>query len=337
MIDKSAEMQQRLIDDLLDVSRMSSGQLRLNLRITRLTDAVRGAIASVQPSADARKINIEFAVQGEIGLVRADADRIQQIVWNLLSNAVKFTPSGGSIWITLARDGEDVSIVVKDNGAGIRRDFLPHVFERFRQAEVVTTRQHGGLGLGLAIAKQLVELHGGSIAVDSEGEGKGATFTVHLPLRSDPQGVADEDGRQLDADDLEESLKGAQVLLVEDDTRSREATTKVLELTGAKVQAVDNASAAFDAYGGAQPTAIVCDIGLPGEDGYSLIQRVREFERARKLPRVPAVALTAFVRAQDSQRALASGFDEHLPKPVDVPALVGTLSRLIERANQQRS
>jgi two-component system CheB/CheR fusion protein len=327
MIDRSAEAQQHLIDDLLDVSRMSSGQLRLNLRLTRLGDAVRGAVEAVQPSANVRKVQIFSKLGEDIGMVRADPERIQQVIWNLISNAVKFTPAGGRIDVDMTRNGGEVTITVQDSGIGIRPEFLPFVFERFRQAEVITTRQHGGLGLGLAIAKELVELHGGTISAHSEGENRGARFTVHLPL-APSIGAAEEAPHQ--RRDATQSLDNLRILLVEDDAGSRMATARSLELRGGVVDAVANVPSALAAYTQMRPDAMILDIGLPGEDGYSLIKRFRNLEAAERLPRVPAVALTAFARMNDREHAFDAGFDEHLPKPVDVDTLVSTLLRLTQ-------
>jgi two-component system CheB/CheR fusion protein len=330
MIDRSAEAQQHLIDDLLDVSRMSSGQLRLNLRETRLSDAVRAAIDSVQPSADVRRVHINSQLSNAIGAVRADPERIQQVVWNLMSNAVKFTSPGGHVDVRLSREDDSVIIEVQDTGVGIRSDFLPHVFERFRQAEVVTTRQHGGLGLGLAIAKQLVELHGGDISAHSGGPGQGATFTVRLPLP--PLNVASDEQTPRPAN-LASELGGLRILLVEDDEGSRVATCRAIELRGARVTAVGDATAALTAYTQTRPDAVVLDIGLPGEDGYSLIQRIRNLETAEQLPRTAVIALTAFARTEDRKRCLEAGFDEHLPKPVDMNALTTAIVNLTRNSS----
>lgn len=329
MIGRAAEAQQHLIDDLLDVSRMSSGQLRLNPRLTRLADVVRSAVESVRPSAEARKIQIVLELSDAVGVVRADPERMQQVLLNLISNAVKFTPGGGRIDVRMTRSGgsDDVIIAVTDTGIGIRPEFLPHVFERFRQAEVVTTRQHGGLGLGLAISKQLVELHGGSIAADSAGEGKGATFTARLPLPKSS-------GEQRDLPNLhslDQSLNNLRVLLVEDDSGSRLATCRALEQRGGIVDAAPNAPLAMATYTQTPPDAMILDIGLPAEDGYSLIARIRELEAAQGLSRVPAIALTAFARTRDRERAFAVGFDEHLAKPVDIETLVTVLLGLTRR------
>jgi PAS domain S-box-containing protein len=328
MIDRAAEAQQHLIDDLLDVSRMSSGQLRLNLRQLRLSDVVRSAVQSVRPAADARKIQIVLDLSDDVGVVRADPERMQQVLLNLVSNAVKFTPGGGRIDVQMKRSGDDVTIAVKDTGIGIREEFLPHVFERFRQAEIVTTRQHGGLGLGLAIVKQLVELHGGTIVAKSEGEGKGATFTATLPL---PKSQGDQRDFAMNLRSSAEGLNDSRILLVEDDSSSRLATCRALELRGASMDAVPNAALAVSAYTQSRPAAMILDIGLPGEDGYSLITRIRELETAQGLSRVPAIALTAFARTHDRERAFAAGFDEHLAKPVDIEILVAALLRVIRR------
>jgi two-component system CheB/CheR fusion protein len=328
MIDRSAEAQQHLIDDLLDVSRMSSGQLRLNLHLTRLAEVVRSAIESVRPSADVRKVQIVSALSDEVGVVRADPERIQQVLLNLISNALKFTPGGGRIDVQLTRSGDDVIMIVKDTGIGIRAEFLPHVFERFRQAEIVATRQHGGLGLGLAIAKQLVELHGGTIVAHSEGEGKGATFTATLPL---PKSNSEQREFPTHARSSNDGLNHLHILLVEDDSGSRLATCRALELRGAIVDAVPNASFAMATYTQTRPDAMILDIGLPGEDGYSLIARIREHEAAQRRSRVPAIALTAFARTNDRESAFAAGFDEHLAKPVDIEILVSVLLKLTRR------
>jgi CheY-like chemotaxis protein len=297
----------------------------LNLRLTRLADAVRAAIEGVQPSADVRKVRINSMLSEDIGVVRADPERIQQVIWNLVSNAVKFTPTGGRIDVKMTRLGNDVCIVIQDTGIGINPEFLPHVFERFRQAEVITTRQHSGLGLGLAIAKQLVELHGGTITASSEGEGLGSTFTVQLPLAptvDDPP----EPPETFAA--LPQGVDNLRILLVEDDAGSRMATARALELRGAVIDAVANPASALAAYTQMRPDAMILDIGLPGEDGYSLMKRFRNLETAQQLTPVPAIALTAFARNNDRERAFAAGFDEHLAKPVDIEAVVAVLLRL---------
>ena len=325
-IDRAALAQQQLIDDLLDVSRMASGQLRLAMRDTMLVDAVEAAVETIQPLATSRRIELTTDLSAEVGVVHIDPDRIQQVVWNLLANAVKFTPEGGTVHVGVTRVDSTVEIEVRDTGIGIRREFLPQVFDRFRQAEQGATRRFAGLGLGLAIAKQLVELQGGTITALSEGEGRGATFTVYLPLerRAAP---AREIATALDGEAA--SLHGADLLLVEDETAAREATHFLLEQRGAIVRSVDSAAQARAALATRRPDAIVADIGMPHEDGYAFLETLRRSEREQGLPPVPAVAVTAFARPEDRQRALAAGFNEHLSKPVDLERLVAVLARLI--------
>ena len=325
MIDRAALAQQQLIDDLLDVSRMVSGNLRLALRSTDLASTVAAAIDAIRALADSRRISVEVDLSSEVGHVVVDPDRIQQVVWNLLANAVKFTPEGGHIAVGLRRVGGSVEIEITDTGAGIRAEFLPHIFDRFRQADSGSTRRYAGLGLGLAIAKQLTEIHGGSIRAESDGEGLGATFTVYLPLEQ--QAVAQEDEAEVGAANAI-GLVGVEVLLVEDETMAREATELSLEKNGARVRAVESAARAHEAYATRRPDVIVADIGMPNEDGYALIARIRRTEQAQHAARVPAVAVTAFARNEDRERALAAGFDEHLSKPVDCERLVCVLEQL---------
>jgi PAS domain S-box-containing protein len=324
VIERAAVAQQQLIDDLLDVSRVESGKLRLAVRPVCLIDVIRAAATAVQPMLESRDVRIEQSLSDEIGVVNADPERIEQVVWNLLANAIKFTPDGGSIRITARRaDNNDVEIRVVDTGVGITSDFLPHVFERFRQAEGVTTRTHGGLGLGLAIVRQLVELHGGTIRAASDGTGRGAVFTVSLPL-----------GRlqQLDGEPAEAvpgrtgTLQGVTILLVEDDPDAREAMRRLLELDGAMVRAASDAAEAREAYLADTPDLLVCDIGLPSEDGLSLIRWLRRIEHDWNRKRVPALAVTAFARVDDERAALAAGFDKHVPKPVDEETLVASIN-----------
>lgn len=326
MIDRASLAQQQLIDDLLDVSRMATGNLRLALRDTDLTKAVEAAIEAMRPLAEDRKLTLNAELGAGVGNVRIDPDRIQQVVWNLLGNAVKFTPEGGRIGVHLRRVDEIVAIEITDTGIGIRPEFLPHVFDRFRQADSAFTRQFAGLGLGLAIAKQLVELHGGTINARSEGEGRGATFTVYLPLE---QRCLATESRESTSDVLPAGdLRGMEVLLVEDETMAREVTQRLLEQCGAQVRAVNNAAGAHEAFAIRRPDVIVADIGMPGEDGYALLKRLRRTEQEQHIARVPAVAVTAFARIEDRERALGAGFDEHLAKPVDPERLISVLSGL---------
>jgi two-component system CheB/CheR fusion protein len=329
-IERAAIAQQQVIEDLLDVSRIASGKLRLAPRDTRLAEAIQGAVSAVRPIAGSRGLRLECDLAGDIGVVRADPDRIQQIVWNLLSNAVKFTPAGGTVRVAGIRKGPDIEISVTDSGIGINPAFLPHVFDRFRQAEAGAARQHSGLGLGLAIARQLAQLHGGDIGADSEGEGRGATFTVYLPLP-----VRLEEALQADVDVASPpiDLTGIEVLLVEDEPSTLATMRRLLERKGARVRAVESAAAARTAFAAQRPDVIVSDIGLPGEDGYAFLKDLRARCNGADA-RVPSLALTAFARVEDRKQALAAGFDEHLTKPVDTERLIAVIAALARRPPQ---
>jgi CheY-like chemotaxis protein len=324
MIGRAAIAQQQVIDDLFDVSRIASGKLKLALQDAMLANVVKSAVEAVEPVATARGIRLSSRVANDLGLVRADPGRLQQVIWNLLSNAVKFTPQGGSVSVAARRDGAMVTIEVTDTGVGIKREFLPHVFDRFRQAEVGATRAHGGLGLGLAIAKQIVELHGGTISVLSEGDGQGSTFRVELPL---PVSAGIDDTNEVRALDsgAGASLSDIDILLVEDETNAREVMQKLLQERGARVRAVESAAQAREAIEIRRPRLIISDIGLPGEDGYALMRDIRERDTES---RIAALAVTAFARPEDRQLALDAGFDEHLPKPVDPDKLLELAAKL---------
>jgi CheY-like chemotaxis protein/two-component sensor histidine kinase len=322
MVERAAMAQQQVIDDLFDVSRINSGKLHLGMRETRLADAIRGAVDAVEPVAIARGIRLKTDIGADIGIVRADPGRIQQVVWNLLSNAVKFTPSGGSVSVTAQRVEAMVQIIVSDTGIGMRPDFLTNVFERFRQAEIGTTRKHGGLGLGLSIAKQIVELHGGTIAVSSEGEGKGSVFTVRLPLP--PHAAREETAASTGATDSD--LRGINILVVDDESGARVTLQRLLESRNAEVRAVDSVSAARDAIDTHKPHVLISDIGMPGEDGYALIRHLRSIKSKH---RIAAIAVTAFARAEDRQRALEAGFDEHVAKPIDADRFVEIVASMV--------
>jgi two-component system CheB/CheR fusion protein len=327
-IERAALAQQKLIDDLLDVSRIASGKMRLSLQHVRLADSILNAFDAVNPVANARGQRLEVHVAEDIGRVRADPDRVQQFVWNLLSNAAKFTPKGGRIALAARRNGDDVEITVTDSGIGISREFLPHVFDKFRQADTGAARKNSGLGLGLGIVRQLVELHGGSIEITSAGEGKGTMCKVVLPLPSVPDEDVDFVGTQAA---VRPDLTGVDVLLVEDEAATRETTRRLFESAGALVRAVDSAHGAHAALLQRQPQVIVSDIGLPGEDGYTLLKEVRVAARAANSARIPALALTAFARADDRRRALDAGFDEHLAKPADPEQLISIVAQLAQR------
>ena len=325
-LERSALAQQQLIDDLLDLSRVARGQLRLELKDMRLSDALEAAIAQIQPVAQSRQIQLTADLAGGTDPVRADADRIQQVAWNLLTNAVKFTPCGGRVDVWLHRAGDRMELQVSDTGAGIDPQFLPFVFDRFRQGTTGTARRQSGLGLGLAIAKQLVELHGGTISAESRGPGQGALFRVRLPLGGSAGGIQESAGARcgLELPDLSR----IQVLIVDDDPSAREALARLLEQCGAVVRAVGSCAAARESVVLHRPDVIVADIGMPGEDGYSLLRGLRRDEQRRHQRRIPALAVTAFARLEDRQRALAASFDDHLPKPVDPDRLVAAVATL---------
>ena len=341
-IRQSADAQRQLIEDLLDMSGILAGKLRLNVREVDLGPAIQAAIDAVSPMAEAKGVAVEASLGEGVGRIRVDPDRIQQVVWNLLSNAVKFTDAGGRVWVRAGRHNSGVvRIVVQDTGLGITPSFLPFVFDRFRQADASTTRAYGGLGLGLAICRQLVELHGGSIEAHSAGQGQGSTFTVDLPVVDLKPEVAFASRVGSRADAVRSFvptpvLKGVRVLLVEDDAATRAVMQWVMERCEAEVTAVASAAQAVAAFrDGLSKTpydVIASDIGLPVQDGYELIRELRDLQGLRAGGRpVPAVALTAYARAEDRTKALASGFQEHLPKPVGPGKLVETVARLVGR------
>jgi signal transduction histidine kinase len=332
-IERNARSQAQLIADLLDVSRIITGKLRLDLQPVELRRIIEAVLDSVRPAADAKGIRLQVALDPLASPVLGDADRLQQVVWNLLSNAIKFTPQEGSVEVRLRQTPTSAEMRVSDSGVGIRPDFLPYVFDRFRQAEGSITRSHGGLGLGLSIVRHLVELHGGTVEVQSEGEGKGAAFTVHLPVRSSLSEeilplVASE--RQIGPWGNPALLAGLRILVVEDEADTRELLVTALEQCGAQVIAVPSAAAALEQLDSGPADVLVSDLGMPDEDGYSLIRKVRARAPGQG-GSVPAAALTAYARAEDRSRVLASGFQMHLPKPIDPGDLVNMVASLAGR------
>jgi CheY-like chemotaxis protein len=323
-IERNATAQTQLIEDILDVSRIITGKLHLALSQVSLVQVIEMAIDAARPAAAAKNLEIESDLDLAIGTVTGDPERLQQVVWNLVSNAVKFSRPGGRIELALRRiDGEVVELEVKDSGEGIDPAFLPHIFERFRQAEASTTRVHGGLGLGLAIVRHIVELHGGTVSASSEGRGRGTKFVVRLrdKLLQANEPAADHSPRseRLERASLTTAnadLTDVKVLVLEDDDDTRDLLVSILRQLGADVTAAPDAASGMALLLDLLPDVVVSDIGMPHEDGYSFIRRVRMLPPEQG-GRTPAIALTAYAREQDRKRALEAGFDMYVPKPVD--------------------
>jgi signal transduction histidine kinase len=333
-IERNAKAQAQLIADILDVSRIITGKLRLELGPVNLPRVIEAVLDSVRPAAEAKAIRLSVILDPLATPVLGDSDRLQQVIWNLLSNAIKFTPKEGLVGVVLRQvDGASLEIEVRDSGIGIRPDFLPYVFDRFRQAESSITRSHGGLGLGLSIVRHLIELHGGTVEVESEGEGQGATFLVRLPLRAELAEGASIEGRQASSSSvwsLPDLLKEVRVFVLEDEEDTRDLLVTALEQCGADVTAFGTVPETLAAFDRAAPDVLVSDIGIPVEDGYSLIRKVRSRDASHG-GNVPAAALTAYARPEDRLRALEAGFQTHLAKPLDPAELVATVARLAGR------
>jgi len=337
-VERNAESQKQLIDDILDVSRIITGKLRLQVRPVSLVSILEGALDSVRPAADAKRITLRVTVTPRIGVVAGDPDRLRQAVWNMLTNAVKFTPEGGTVEVSVGLEGSSALIEVKDTGHGIDPAFLPFVFDRFRQADASTTRQKGGLGLGLAIVRHIVELHGGTVRAHSEGAGRGATFALTLPLKSlgndGGEGEAQACSEPLTSGEaLREcppALDGLHVLVVDDEEDTLELLRTVLEFCGARVTTARSAASALRAFGEESPDVLVSDIGMPDMDGYELIRRVRRL-RPEEGGRTPALALTAYAREEDRRRAIRAGFQSHLAKPAAPDELAEVVASLAGR------
>jgi signal transduction histidine kinase len=328
-IERSAITQGQLVEDLLDVSRITAGKLVLDARPIDLAVVAEAAVDAVRTDAEAKQVRLEQVFELGEGRVQGDPARLQQVVWNLLANAVKFSPRGGRVLLRLARADGQAIISVRDEGEGIAPEFLPHIFEPFRQADGTSTRAYGGLGLGLAIVHDVVELHRGTIEVESKGKGQGATFTVKLPLVGAPSEAARGVARQpaLPREEFRPgpSLQGVRVLLVDDDAGARESVTAVLEQSGASVRAVESAAEAVETLEREPPDVLLSDIAMPGLDGYALLGQARARLQGAQLP---AAALTAYAGATDRTRALAAGFQAHLAKPVDPAELVAVVAQL---------
>ncbi len=330
---RNAKAQAQIVDDILDVSRIITGNLYLDLQPLELAPIVKSAINVVRPTADAKGIRIDARLSATRAMVSGDANRLQQVIWNLLSNAVKFTQSGGRVMVKLSQVGSTVEIAVSDTGQGISREFMPYVFDRFRQADSTTTRHHGGLGLGLAIARHLVEIHGGAIKAESEGEGRGSTFTIKLPVieTAEKRAPAYSDGREQTATAIApQLLSGVNVLLVDDDSDTLKLMTTALTRRQATVTAVSSAGEAIKAIRRRRPDVLVSDIAMPDEDGYGLIEKIRSLE-AGESDSIPAVAITAYAKEEDREKALSSGFQIYLAKPVELTELISVVARAARR------
>jgi PAS domain S-box-containing protein len=341
-IERNARVQTQLIEDLLDMSRITSGKVRLDIQPVDPIITIEAALESVRPAADARGIRLEKLLDPKAGPISADPGRVQQIVWNLLTNAIKFTPKDGKVQIILQRVNSHIEIKVADTGIGIRPEFLPYVFDRFRQADASTTRKYGGLGLGLSIVKHLVELHGGTVWAASAGEGRGTTFCVHLPLLVVHRS-ADDGERQHPRSERPSSmeftpsnLEGVRVLVVDDEPDARTLIRRVLEECGAEVRTSPGGVEALRQLEDWRPDVLLSDIGMPVMDGYELLRRTRALGSQRG-GKVPAVALTAFARTEDRTRALRAGFIMHVSKPVEPSELVAAVASIIGRTGESGS
>ncbi|HUR20413.1 MAG TPA: PAS domain S-box protein [Vicinamibacterales bacterium] len=337
VIDRNAKVQAQLIEDLLDMSRIISGKVRLDNQRVDVHDVVRAAVASVRHLAVAKEITLQLELDAQAGTVWGDPNRLQQVVWNLVSNAIKFTPTGGRVLVKVARTGGHVELTVADNGQGIAAGFLPHLFERFRQADSSTTRYHGGLGLGLSIVKSLVELHGGSVRASSDGLGKGATFRVEMPaMAANAHSAESPNEPPLRANELaaaaadQPSLHGLAVLVIDDERDTLDLVRRVLEECGARVFVAESAKAGLDLLVREKPDILISDIGMPDEDGYTLIRQVRAL-KPRQGGKIPAAAVSAFARPEDRTKALRAGYQMHLAKPVDPTELTAVVASLATR------
>lgn len=333
-IERNARAQAKLIDDLLDMSRILSGRLRLDMQSVNIHDTVEAALAAAEPGAAAKRIKLARVLDPKTGPVSGDPTRLQQVIWNLLNNSIKFTPSGGTITVTLERVNSHLEVSVIDTGEGISPEFLPYVFDRFRQQDASTVRRHDGLGLGLSIVKQLVELHGGNVRAKSPGLGQGATFIVALPISVGPNELPEKNIKATpDSPVCEEAvptLLGTRILVVDDDADARELLRSILAQSGASVRTASSVPEALKQLQERVPQVLVSDIGMPGEDGYALIRRVRALD-AEQGGQVPALALTAFARSDDRRRAIGAGFHMHLAKPVEPAELVTVVASLARR------
>jgi len=331
IIERNVRVQSQLVNDLLDMSRIESGKMSVDIQRIDLPAAVEAAIDAVRPTASTKNIRLTLAFSSVEGNVMADKNRIQQVVWNLLTNAIKFTPKGGRVHTTIERVNSHVEVAVTDNGMGIEATNLESIFERFNQTDSTITRHHGGLGLGLAIAKHLTELHGGKVYARSSGLGKGSTFVVNLPLLPAHTEKEREDAEkrhaQLDGDLKDADLIGVQLIVVDDEMDSARTVQAILKRRGAVIRVAGSMEEALALFIESAPQVLISDIGMPGHDGYELITRLRNLPGGKA---VPAIALTALARTEDRTRALKAGFQMHLAKPVDAAELVAVVRNLAD-------
>ena len=338
-IQRNAQIQVQLIEDILDTTRVISGKLHLEITSLDLGHVARAAFDAAKPSADARQLDMQLVVPTDSFRMRGDSDRLQQAIGNLLTNAVKFTPPGGSVRLELAKTESALTLAVRDSGKGIAEQFLPHVFDRFRQEDDAATRRHSGLGLGLALVRHIVTAHGGSVSASSEGDGRGATFTLSIPIGTARQSYADSDRPSPPPSAINHELPvgrlaNLSILVVEDDEDARDLLVTVLLQQGAKVDSADSCGAALARIAVAVPDVLLSDIGLPGEDGYELIRAVRASGLASE--KLPAIALTAYARREDQRLALQAGFQAHVAKPVEPAILVAAVADAALNARRKR-
>lgn len=335
IIERNARSQTRLVEDLLDVSRIITGKLKIDVQKVDLTEVIDSAAATVQPAADAKDIRLQKIIDPDAGLVSGDPARLQQIIWNLLNNAVKFTPKGGRVQIFLERKNSQVEIIISDSGIGVTPEFLPYLFERFTQSDSSTTRIYGGLGLGLAIVRHLVELHGGSVKATSSGVDEGSVFTVTLPVQAGS--VSHQEERSLPAETFSEEkedelirLDNVIVLAIDDEPDALSLIETILSMVGAHVFTALSAADAFQILKNNKPDIILCDLGMPVEDGYTFLRKVRKFSIAEG-GEVPAIAITAFARSEDRTKSMRAGFQLHISKPFEASELLVAVSALTSK------
>jgi PAS domain S-box-containing protein len=329
-IERNARAQAQIIDDLLDMSRIISGKIALEVAPMRLEETVRAAVEALRPAASTKDVRLSLRVEGDALFIRGDTARIQQVCWNLMTNALKFTPAGGLIEVLVRESGGLVSVIVRDTGIGIRREFVPYVFDRFRQADSGTTRRYGGLGLGLSIVRTLTELHGGAVIADSEGEGHGATFTVSFPSLSADQLAPRVLRRGTEGESLP-SLENSHVLVVDDDADSRALLARVLEERGAQVTQAGGAQEALAALEGRRVDVVLSDIGMPGMDGYQFMRQVRALG-AGDIARVPAIAVSAYAREDDRRKSIEAGYQAHIAKPYAIGLILEAVRGVLDAA-----